>query len=434
MTDNSQLSERELEILRLVATGASNKDIAKELVISVNTVKVHLRNIFNKIEVSSRTEATMWAVREGVVNFGDADDVPQDAPTGSGDEASLGWLRHYWWVWVLVVVLLISTLTLSFWLTRSNKPGLSGFPENEQTTKTERWQELSSLSAPRSHFAFVSYENQLYTIGGQIDADDSKVVALVERYDPQLDNWQSLPSKPIPIADASAAVVGGKIYVPGGRLSTGEITNQVEVFDPSKNEWALAEPLPVSLSSYGLAEFEGKLYLIGGWDGNKFVNTVYEFDPAQNSWEDRESMPTARGFAGTAVVGNRIYVMGGFDGKTALDSNEMFSPGDLEKPWAQGVPLPQAQYGFGVVSFADIIYIIGGLDSGKGAKTSLQYHPQDDKWMPFESLQEQDWSFMGVQSLGTNLYIWGGELGGIQTNQLWSYQAIYTIVFPIIRQ
>ena len=59
------LSEREAEILSLLAQGLTNKDIAQTLIVSVRTVEAHLRNLFAKLGVRSRTEAALWAVRHG---------------------------------------------------------------------------------------------------------------------------------------------------------------------------------------------------------------------------------------------------------------------------------------------------------------------------------------------------------------------------------
>jgi NarL family two-component system response regulator LiaR len=61
------LSEREMEVLKLLTRGLSNKEIADELCISIRTVQGHLGNIFNKLQISSRTEAVVRALKEGWV-------------------------------------------------------------------------------------------------------------------------------------------------------------------------------------------------------------------------------------------------------------------------------------------------------------------------------------------------------------------------------
>jgi DNA-binding NarL/FixJ family response regulator len=62
------LTERELFVLRLVASGASNLEIAQKLSISVNTVKSHLKNILEKLQLENRTQAATYALKHGLVS------------------------------------------------------------------------------------------------------------------------------------------------------------------------------------------------------------------------------------------------------------------------------------------------------------------------------------------------------------------------------
>lgn len=62
------LSERELDVLRLLATGLPNREIAARLVLSERTIKTHVSSILAKLEVSDRTQAALYAVREGLVD------------------------------------------------------------------------------------------------------------------------------------------------------------------------------------------------------------------------------------------------------------------------------------------------------------------------------------------------------------------------------
>jgi two-component system, NarL family, nitrate/nitrite response regulator NarL len=64
-TDYSMLSEREVEIVKLIVKGMSNKLIARELGITEGTVKVHVKNTLRKLNLSSRLEAALWAIAHG---------------------------------------------------------------------------------------------------------------------------------------------------------------------------------------------------------------------------------------------------------------------------------------------------------------------------------------------------------------------------------
>jgi DNA-binding NarL/FixJ family response regulator len=70
---NEVLSERELDVLRLASRGLSNQEIADKFSLSLRTVQAHFSHIFNKLQVSSRTEAVVRALKEGWVTL---DDLP----------------------------------------------------------------------------------------------------------------------------------------------------------------------------------------------------------------------------------------------------------------------------------------------------------------------------------------------------------------------
>ena len=66
-TETDPLTERELDVLRLLARGLANKEIARTLQMGQTTVKTHVSNILSKLGLTSRTQAALYALREGLV-------------------------------------------------------------------------------------------------------------------------------------------------------------------------------------------------------------------------------------------------------------------------------------------------------------------------------------------------------------------------------
>ncbi|WP_322821441.1 LuxR C-terminal-related transcriptional regulator [Chloroflexus sp.] len=482
MTNESQISEREREILRLVATGATNQQIAIALNISVNTVKVHLRNIFAKIGVESRTEATVYAIRNGIVTVGEtgqnaideskataqsdeltavtsppvsdvaASNVESteplvlhtEPPTGSESADTVSatlveepvastaplpvpsaakpvWLQLLLWLIGGIVVIAIAVATLVINARSGTTPVTAAPTSSPIINAQQRWFLRQPLSEPRDHFALTGYdlERRLYVIGGQ---RNGVVSAAVDRYDPEINRWVRLTDKPTAVSHARAVTLRGLIYVPGGEDSNGTVLDRLEIYDPREQRWYSGPSLPAPRSRYALTAWEGQLYLIGGWDGTSVRSDVFVYDPVRERWESAPALPQPRRDAGVAVAGGRLFVIGGEGEQGPLRDSHRLEPGnDPNRRWAAIAPLPQAIARPAVVGLASTLLI---FDSER--REGLTYDIVADAWSSTPLPAEANIATDAVL-LDSNIYF----VGDSRTQGMLSeYRALYVIFIP----
>lgn len=427
------LSERELAVLERMAVGATNREIAQELSISPNTVKVHVRNIFVKLGVSSRTEATTVAIQKGLIavpsampvaeldEIGPEPDQAEDGQQATGGlkpveeeapETNRPW-RIIAFVLILAVGLLIGAM-VSAWLlgdggdaapTSAISPTVEPFVE--EPMGDSNWRIGRPLPRERADMAVASVGLDVYVIGGEVEAG---VVNLVDVYETKSGLWQSAASKPTAVTDATAAVLFGEVFVPGGRLADDQPTSVVEAYSPANNAWRPVGALPTRIAG-GLALSDGsKLYLVGGWDGERYLTDAYVYDPTSDAWESLPPMAIGRADATGDIVNDRLYVVGGFDGQRELDACEYF---DLAaSQWFPCANLQMARSGAGASAQVNgLLYVVGGGREG-GVSQSEVLNVRDDSWelVPMPMLEEHEsWPGLGVASVETRIYALGGR-------------------------
>jgi len=425
MPEENLLSHREEEILQLVATGLTNREIAQELTISPNTVKVHMSNIFSKINVSSRTEATLYGIEHGIVDVpGGESSSPQVNQTSWRD-----WIKKYSLFWAgLAALILLFFVTFG---TNVLFPAPTPAPVTP-VDAAERWQELAPMPEARSGMAAAAYNSDIFAVAGQ---GPDGVSGSVFRYDPDSDTWDTLRDKPTPVTDVEAALIGEKLYVPGGLTADGSPTDILEIYDPRNDTWETGAPLPQAVSAYALADFEGRMYLFGGWDGQTALDTVYIYDPTENTWREGTAMTIARSEAAGVVLEDRIVVLGGRNESGALNQSQAYFPSrDIngEDPWESFPDMPDSRYNFGAASMNNSIYVIGGISDLTETNTTEGWVYADNFWESLSLTIDLGDQTPRLIPLNTYIFILKSSENQSQ-NELWAYKAIYFEIFiPII--
>lgn len=443
MADETPLSEREVDIMRQLVTGASNREIARALDISPNTVKVHLRNIYEKLGVASRTEATLvvlregWIEVEGVVAAEEEEEEAPPPPNGlmpvaqaepgvvalpfpeqpeplEHRPAALRPLRPSFLMMALLgltVLLLLAILGVLLF-----RPTV---PTTVTVEEPTRWQQLAQLPAPRAGAAAIGVGSTFYLLGGQ---DAEEVQDEFWHYDTAQGRWRTLPPLPQAARAVAVALVGGDLFVVGGLDSDGQPLDLLQRYDLRQEEWHEAS-LPQPLAHAALVAFEGELYLFGGWDGQEVQDTIYHYS-REGEWQPLQSLPEPRMNLAAVAVQDGIVLVGGRDqaGNPTRDVWHFDPRGDEGvRPEA---PLPTHEAAPRLVALGSALYLLG--------QEGLWERDPERRWHPLSLPEAVIPHEAALVASDPYIILLGGIKGDHPVQSVWQYQALYRSFVPLL--
>lgn len=439
------LSDREMDVAQLLVTGASNGEIARDLVISPHTVKVHLRNIYEKLQVSSRTEASMLLIKQGWISVPgvetsapDESAPPEPEPLPDSPGHLFAWQRPY-----LAAALLVCLLALLVPTFGGRVRTVANLLSDRQVTTLgqptvedlPRWASRTPLPKPRSRFELVAVGHQLYAIGGE--TTQGALLSDVDAYDLSVNEWRSVSPLPIALANLAATVQGDSIYVAGGSTYTVDQTLQISdrfwVYNVKTDAWQQLGQLPAPLAGSALVAVGKTFYLFGGWDGESMHDEVWRLVPeeaegvAASDWEVVAHLDSPHAFMGAVAVDDVIYVVGGYDGQRELDSARRFVT--ARNQWQELPPLSTPRGGLSLLYDGLAVFAVGGGWTQPVA-THERFDPATGLWSNFPSPITGEWRHLGAASENGRLHLIGGWSGSTLSLHL-QYQSSFRTFLPI---
>ncbi|MGU3454916.1 Kelch repeat-containing protein [Brevundimonas sp. M1A4_2e] len=307
------------------------------------------------------------------------------AETGWTPRASMSWPTQE-----IYCAALDDSITVAGGLVRSATGGLH---INDRTAvydaRADRWSEGPRLPQPRHHPMLAAAAGRVWAFGGYDRRDGGEWTAMTDIWAIDLGVWAQVGEMPERLCETVGLSLGDRVHLITGRSPKGEANGQWNdqgdvathlVFDAAANRWDKARPAPMARNSAAGAVLGGKLFVAGGRtvDGGG-TGRLDCYDPAEDRWDTLAPIPaspaTGRQVGGglaMAEAGGRLVAFGGewFDrpGGGVFAETWIYEP--TRDAWAAGPAMRTPRHGLAAASVDGMVYAIGGGEVVSGGKAS----------------------------------------------------------------
>ncbi|HEY1267042.1 MAG TPA: kelch repeat-containing protein [Candidatus Binatia bacterium] len=280
------------------------------------------------------------------------------------------------------------------------------------------WTLRAPLIAANSETGVAELDGKIYVIGGY--PWDRKTVATVLVYDSRSDKWQTATPLPVPLNHVMPAAVGGKVYVIGGQTSEQSdpgkagFVNTVYEYDPAANRWTTKAPMPAARSGGAAAVVGGKIYVAGGRPPAGHHFAVY--DPSADAWTKLPDLPTQRNHLAAGALDGKVYVFGGrFGGgfqSERTDVVEVYDP--KTNAWSKSSKLLKPRGGVNGIFANGCFHLFGGEGNPDHPYHVFPdhdyYDPVKDAWHKLDPMPVAVHGVTGLAFIDGNIHLPGGGL------------------------